>query len=541
MVNRFSKLFALVLALLLCLTGSSALAANHVESIDVDVILYRDGSARVLQTWWGDFDEGTECYLPINDSGYLVVSDLEVYSDETDFQTLPSWDVDASFDEKKARCGIVETDNGYELCWGITHYGRHGYQIAYTVENIARSFDESDGFNFMFVNRGLNTTPTNVTVRIMLEDGTPLTAENSAIWAFGYEGQIQFEDGGVYAWSEKPITKNDCVIIMLEMEKGLLTPAMRAKGSFEAVREKALKGSDYDGGGMPIGLIAGIAAAIAALIGLGIYSGRKRKKKLQEINAKYGVFAGLPTDDEIAASWQMGNFFGLCEKNALVGALMMVLLRDGCLQLADDDFEPDGDSEVYLIQPPASRGAASALYALLEDISYDGSVRSSEADDYFYHYPETLERLIKRCEKYANRWFENNGCFNGVPCSSFKSLTQQGEEVLGRLLGLKQFLTDDSIDPQSVEITLTPEDCYAYGILFGLKDAELEKIRAFYPAYTMYFDRYHHYYYYSYYYGRHAYAGMNRAQSERSQGSGGSSSHSGGGGFSGGGSGGGTR
>ena len=33
--------------------------------------------------------------------------------------------VDASFEEKANRCGILETGEGVELCWGVSEYGQH--------------------------------------------------------------------------------------------------------------------------------------------------------------------------------------------------------------------------------------------------------------------------------------------------------------------------------------------------------------------------------------------------------------------------------
>ena len=65
----------------LCLIGSvsvPAFAANKVSTIDMEAVLYKDGSMYVSQVWEGDFDEGTEIYIPMNAPSYLTISDLQV-------------------------------------------------------------------------------------------------------------------------------------------------------------------------------------------------------------------------------------------------------------------------------------------------------------------------------------------------------------------------------------------------------------------------------------------------------------------------------
>ena len=39
--------------------------------------------------------------------------------------------IDWSFEEKARRCGIHDTDSGYEICFGISNYGQNRYAIEY--------------------------------------------------------------------------------------------------------------------------------------------------------------------------------------------------------------------------------------------------------------------------------------------------------------------------------------------------------------------------------------------------------------------------
>ena len=544
------RFLAAALALALCLLlAPYACASNRVSNIDIDVTLRRDGSALITQTWRGRFTEGTECYIPIRDSGYLDVYDLTVASDESEYETLSDWDVDASFSEKAYRCGIRRTGDGFEVCWGIADYGDRTYTVSYTVENLVRSFDEADGFNFMFVNRNMNITPTDVTVWIEAEDA-PLSIDNSAAWAFGFEGQIEFEQGGVYAWTDTPLSDSDSVIIMLEMNPGILVPEMRVNGSFEEiVKDPAMDGSDYDDDDLTFGDIVAIVAAtiggIFVLAGCAIIRQKRRQKKLAAICARHGALDALPTDGNLPAAWELGRLFGIIsEEGSIIGAMLMRLLRDGCLVPAASDADecPLDKTPLYFDHAPQPVGSPEAwLYdCLLLAVNEDGLLTAKSAKRFFRDNPEVMRHLVERCEQTGKYWLEDHGCFNGAPCGSFKRLTEEGERELARLLLVKRLLTDEN--EQTPSLPLTPEDCYAYALLFNLKDKTLAQVRRFYPEMSYDWNELDSFYWYSMYYYDYSYGEMHRVEEERrSEGSGGSSSSSGGGGFSGGGSGGGTR
>ncbi len=100
------------------LASATALSASpSLNSLDIRVVLSRNGDAHITETRQMDIDwEGTECYIVI---GNLDGSELRDFSvtDETgrhyDYQD--SWDVDEDRDWKEGKCGINETSNGYEL------------------------------------------------------------------------------------------------------------------------------------------------------------------------------------------------------------------------------------------------------------------------------------------------------------------------------------------------------------------------------------------------------------------------------------------
>ena len=168
------RMISILAATILCVALTvSARAANRVTEITVDVTLDKDGSAIVVQTWNGRFDEGTECYFPVTGLEDITLSDLAVSSENGAYTTLGAWNVDASFADKAGKCGLNPVDGGFEVCWGIGRYGENRYTIEYRLDGLVGAYDDADGFLFQFVPDGMNTGPTDVTVRIYIRMGRP--------------------------------------------------------------------------------------------------------------------------------------------------------------------------------------------------------------------------------------------------------------------------------------------------------------------------------------------------------------------------------
>ena len=142
-MKRLTILLTALLTAALC--AAPALAANRVETLTTDVALRADGSAHVTQVFSADTAEGTEFYMDRMDNGCLTYSRFAVSDENGPYAVLPDgqWDIDASFDEKAGKCGLLEIDGGVELCWGITEYGRHDYTVSYDIGGLAGAYSST--------------------------------------------------------------------------------------------------------------------------------------------------------------------------------------------------------------------------------------------------------------------------------------------------------------------------------------------------------------------------------------------------------------
>jgi len=236
-------------ALLIIVGVSLDVQAQRLNDLDINVVLHDNGDAHITEVRQMEVtSKGTECYIPIgNLQNGSVVYNLAV-TDETGVEYISekgNWNVERTRAEKRQRCGIHYVDGGYELCWGIGDAGNRTYTTSYIVSNVVRGYQESDGFNFMFVAENISPLPEHVTLTIAHEDTTRYVFGPVKVWGFRYKGTIEFEDGKIVAETTEPFDESNSMIVMAEFQKGMFHPEKSSNNSFEQVKTRAFEGSDY--------------------------------------------------------------------------------------------------------------------------------------------------------------------------------------------------------------------------------------------------------------------------------------------------------
>lgn len=555
MRKRIHKI-AVFLLLLIGLRGTTSVsAANRVPRMEIYVVLQPDGSAYITQIWTAATDEGTEFYLACRDNGYLSITDFSVADENGSYTYTENWDVSASFEEKAGRCGIVKIDEGVELCWGISEYGENTYTIEYVLHDLVGSYQDADGFNYRFVDE-MSFFPTDALIVICNQDGTPLTDDTCDIWAFGYDGQIQFEDGIIYAWSETPLESGQHMTLMLSLEKGILSPLRTVEDSFETVKDKAFEGSDYDYDDtweneeitgsdiVAILLFFGFCAVFIAMVAAVIVKVRKARldKKMKSVE----YFRDAPNNGNLNVTYELGHSCSLCREDSLMGAYLLRMISDGSLEPEGED---DGSRQVKLrlVRPPRTSDTYDeTFYTILEAAAGEnGVLEPAELERYCEKNAKPLSRFFDSCVREARQTLIHTGCFKGAVCNGPKDLTAEGTRQLNEILGLKRFLLDFSlIHERGVRETVIWQDYMIYALLLGIADKVMPQIQALYPDALPQIQHFERCMRYAGSYNAILYKTYReeqyRYQASRSLGSGGHASFGGGGGFSGGG-GGGTR
>ena len=560
------KVCGLILCFVLLFALSlPAYAANRVDTMDIQAVLYEDGSMYVTQVWQGNFDEGTESYIPMNAPNYLTISQLTVSDQNGVYETVPVWNVDWSFEEKAGKCGIHTTDSGYEICFGISQYVQNRYAIEYKLDNVVGAYSDRDGVNFRFVNDGMNTTPTDVKVEIRLADGTPIE-ENAVVWGFGYDGQVEFSDGAILAYTQSPIDSEEHVTVLFSLEKGILTPSRQETGSFEEVQNKAFEGSDYDNPNgeeeeatvfeMLLGMVIVIGTPVALIAFFLRRSKKARQKKLNKLAERFGYFRDIPNSGNLSATYALGRLFDICEDGSILATGMLRLIQLGCLSPVEtQQIGLMGQTrETVSLRLVGSNHSSmneydEYLYTVLESAAgSDAILQAKELEHFANQNDKLLRAYIEKQDSAGRTYLSQKHCMKrwNSP-AKLTDLTPAGEQELGELMGLKGYLTDFSlIAERGVKEMPIWRELLTYAMLFGIADQVAEQMKALYPQISDELTDYNEsmataYSYQYLLYNNMKKAEAQRAQEKRSGGGGGFASLGGGGGSIGGGSGGGTR
>jgi uncharacterized membrane protein YgcG len=234
-----------LLTLLMLLTAGTVWGEPRLKSLVVHVQLADNGDARITETRTMTIDDmGTECYVVIGNLNGSRIKDITI-TDETDsvYASHNPWETSRSRSAKTNQWGLIKTDHGYELCWGLGQNGERTYTTSYTITSLVRSYDDYDGFNYMFVAEHLK--PHAEHAKVVISKNDDFTEEDVKMWAFRFEGEVNLIDGTVVAETSEELGYDHSMIVMLQFEKGVLHPTKRMKGSFETVKERAFEGSDY--------------------------------------------------------------------------------------------------------------------------------------------------------------------------------------------------------------------------------------------------------------------------------------------------------
>ncbi len=230
------KKIKLFLTFLICFLFINNIKANTINSINMDVYINDIGNATVTEIWDANLTQGTEGYRPFSNMDNKVISNFTV-SDESGraYELLNSWNVNASFDNKAYKCGYNKTYDGVELCFGISKYGHKTYTLKYDISNFVTQYTDTQGIYFKFINFDQDIG----SVKIKVHSNTPLTLDNSKIWAFGYEGTDVFEDGSIVMDSNGTLDSYEYMTLLVRFENNIFKTDNMSEDSFDDIYDEA--------------------------------------------------------------------------------------------------------------------------------------------------------------------------------------------------------------------------------------------------------------------------------------------------------------
>jgi Predicted membrane protein len=524
-MKKIRLIFTTIIAILLTIFALPKVPINaeiSQQNLVIDVLLSQDGTATITEAWDVTVTEGTEIYFSIENIAGREIYDLKVSEATMGEFTQIDWNVNASFENKARKYGLVRTINGYEICWGISEYGVRHYTVQYKISNFVSSYNDYDGFNHEFIPAS-DWEPEHAKVTIR-SDSHQFTAEDTRIWAFGHSGEIQLINGAIVTETDSAMSNYDYVTIMVSFSKGIFQPTRQENHSFKDVEDDAFIDSDYrdnnvsDYNWVPFYrtfhmVILSPALSMFFFFGLFLIIGKFMRRNVYKDNSYYQTQFGfskkqaeevyyreIPANDDIVmATWILKEVKAGITDGNIIGAFLLKWLQDGVIHfeerearkwLVKIELQPTIIFDVPNLS--AVTVAEDSLFKMLQAAAgSDGCLQEKEFERWIRrNYEVRVATWISRMKHEGEtKAVQDNAAERMMRKALFGSMVSAGTKLNARgiehaknLLGLKHFLNDYSLiserHPNEVQLW---KSYLIFASLFGIADRVAASFKKLYP------------------------------------------------------------
>lgn len=558
-------IFTLVLFLV-----PSIILANEISNIDINIYVDNNGTAHVTEEWTTNLIQGTEGYKPYYNLGESKISNFKVSINGKKYTYKSDYDINASFNEKKYKNGFHYIDNGVELCFGITNYGKNTYILSYDISNFV--VNTSDNYQMIYWTLfpyDYNPSPERVYIKIYSDFKY---ADTLDVWGYGkYGAPTYVYDGYIEMDSESTVYSSEYMTILVKFPKNTFTLNTTVDKTFDEYLNMANEGStaykvqkksffrellNY----IPVLISASIPFAIVFIaIRSSIVNGYGYKNN-KVINKKETLlFRDIPCNKDIYYAntlTKLNNeiFTGYKETN-IFGAIILKWVKENKVKFINQTkgvFNKETSSIDLTLNPTFDNVLEKELFDIMYEASGDGILETKELEKWNNKHYTKFFNLFERINKVEiEKLKQGNHIYtraNKEECKKKNIMDDTIYEESVKLYGLKKFLDEFSkIDTREVLEVHIWDEYLMFAYIFGIADKVAKQLKNLYPEVLTNQDNYVDFdtlMYINYISTRSVNAATtarSRAESYSSGGGGFSSGGGGGGSFGGGGGGGGFR
>lgn len=529
--NILRKTGALItLIILLAAVFTMPVYANDIHTVEIWVDIHSDGSATIKETWDITMtnSSNTEWYVAKHDLDNMEILDLvvEEIADDgtaTPFETLDTWNVNASRTKKSGKCGLVETNGGYEVCWGFGELGRHSYIVSYTITNIVKGYQGGDAMSYNFLSDAAGGA--DILNIYFSTDDFAMEYPETKVWVFGYEAESSFADGGITILGQERFAASDYAVVMLAFEPGMLSPGDQRSEPLDEIIELNMAGSVWEenptvsscssssgtiGFGYIIGLIK-FMLMIAALLwpfifififlSLGrLVSGVGSRDNLQQrivSGSKADYCRELPFYGNLETTYARLCDIRQVKEGVIIGCFLLKWIQALQVEIV---MQPAGilkqrEETAMRLYPPAADMLPNELrlYNMIKEAAGpDGILQGKEFEKWARKHYSRVGSWLFSCQSAGKSELLNTGVYANIPIkkcfglinSTVTHVTSHGEEMTNRVFGFKRYLEDFTIinEREAREVELW-DQYLIFAQLLGIADRVTEQFKQLYPNY----------------------------------------------------------
>ena len=557
------RLLSFLTVLLLLIPTAVDASGTRVNSIDINCQIDQNGTATFVEKWDMDVSEGTEGYKIFNGMSDQPLKLIGVTDDRgKTYTNIGSWDSDISKEYKTNKCGLIRDGGHYELCFGLGDYGRRSYTMTYHIDHFVNQYEDQQGINYAFIS-DMSLNVGDVTIRV--SGITPYSKDNAKIWAFGYSGSVNFDDGSVVLQTHS-LNSNKMQLLMGLESNSYTSPNKRhASEKFEDVVKDAKEGSSYSKGmskeakimlfifiTFVIVMVISIIVAVIVFSDSGVVFENGRTIKGKEVTP----FREIPCDKDIFLFYYLAKKLDIIgddeSRENLISGFILKWVRDGVVTIREKEsgaIVKKKNYDMYLdVDAKFENKQESALYKMFILASKDGVLQTKAFQKWCGKHYKKIDSWFTKVDNIIEDSMNKNGyaktatvykrvLFWNIPRDRIVWTNKAYDQCL-YVWGFNNFLKDEDNMKEKAAIEVKLWDEYLiFAAVLGIADRVEKQLKVAIPRY----EEMTTYNSFPIYYYTHTFAhnSMSAATAAASAGQGGSSSFSGGGGgFSGGGGGG---
>ena len=357
-ILRLSVLFYILIGIILFIP--TRVNANEIEGINKFIKVDNNGNAKIVEIWKVDMDKGTEIYLPYDNLEDSEFKNLTVTDDRgINYETVSNWNPKASFEEKKDKCGINQTEKGIELHWGISEYGKREYRITYDLTNFVVQGSDYQ-FTYMCLQPKMSNLPIkNLTIKI--EGIDKFSTDNIEFWSYGNNGVINIEDGLIVFDSKGRLYAEDYMTTLIKYKNKIFNTTSYDNRSFDQIKNIAMDGTKS----INVKEVVSFALTFLVFLPLFIFIFKTITKSLTETKYIYKKPTGkieknikkisyqreIPCDGDIKRICYILKLVGMLkDESVLLGAYILQWKKKGFIEIYKNEEKSNSVEIKFLTQ-----------------------------------------------------------------------------------------------------------------------------------------------------------------------------------------------
>ena len=522
--------------------------AQDIKEINMDIKISQDGTAHITENWIIKFDKNedlTEVYKPYYNLGNSEFKNFKASLNNHSYTYIDNWDIDEDFNYKRYKNGFNYTDDGIELCWGISEKGKtNNYKISYDITNFVAKVSDADMVYWTLVPSNLNDSPEKVHIKIYSDFEYESTLP---VWGYGNLGGYAYVyDGYIEMSSDGALDSDEYMTILVEFPKDTFTNNNTLDEDFSYYLDMAEEGatsyeetssSSFFDFLIPFIIIfTTFSAVIIGKSSMSMTGSKKIKfgKTSKKIPKEVNYFRDIPCNKDLYKAYWISKTYKINKKDTdLLGAVLLKWLKEGRIEIKKEIkegiFKKEKSSIVLKQNLEFELYFEQELYNMIYEASIDGVLEAKEFKRWASDNYTELYDWFKKVLDFETEKLELEGKLTKLSHNKYETTELLLQEAI-ELKGLKNFLEDFSriYEKNPIEVNLWQE-YLIFAQIFGIAEKVAKDFKDIYPDIIPdnYIDDLDFVYFVSY-------TGMNSASSAKSRAE---SYDSGGGGFSSGGGG----